>query len=159
MVLSCLTRCGVGFQGQQTGIQVMQLKPGQRRELWPPAAPGSKASCPRPAPWNQGTRTSLEHRNPSRSQGSVVREEPVLTPLYHKWPSSQVLQLQLVPPALAHTCSPGPLKPLTQSSEQDGFEAPSYWLASSPSINLSLVQTRTFETGPFEVSDTRALVG
>lgn len=51
----------------------------------------------------QKTRTSreFEHRNPFRSQGSIVQEDLVLKPLYHKWPSVKVFQLKL---AHQHFC-------------------------------------------------------
>lgn len=78
-------------------------------------------------PRNQRTQTKQElaHQSPSRSPGSMVREGPVLTPFYQKWPRARVLRLKPAPPpALPHTCDPSPYTPPAASSKQDGFEAP-----------------------------------
>ena len=57
---------------------------------------------------NHRTRTEPQQWNPFRSKGFIFQDDLVLTSLYHKWPSSKVLQPKLVPPALRHPVALAP---------------------------------------------------
>ena len=107
-VVNCCLLLGTSVQDHESCCQSTHR--GEKFGLW---LPWNQSHHPTPTPAvepkDQGiTRTWTV----SEAQGSVVQKVPVLMPLYHKWPSSKVLQWKLSPPALLHTCSPRPLKTL-----------------------------------------------
>lgn len=113
--------------------------------------PGTKAALPRRAHTrNQrtGTPPELERRNPFRSVVFAVQEEMVLKLLYHKRPSSEVLQLKLASLVLRPNLFAQPNKTLNLVQWVRWIwgitrSLPSGWVP-SPSINLPLLWTLTF---------------
>lgn len=119
--------------------QVMQQRCAQRRELWPPPAPRTEVLPPRN--WKLSTWTLSE-----------AKEDLVLKPLNHQWPSSKVVQLKLALPVLLHMGSLTPYKPMEPwiREEDLGFLLISLF-GCLLKINLSLLHTWCLSYWPYSV--------
>ena len=131
-------------------LQIIHPQHRQRRELWPPAAPGTKVSSPQP--FTHRTKGPEQNWNVNRF---LPEAKDALSRKIMCWqvftingqvskPSNSTLPHQHVRIPVPSS----PENPLAWSSEQDGCEAPlslpSCQLVPFPSINLSSLQILIF---------------